>query len=120
KKIFALYGEMGAGKSTLVKSFCKALCVKEESVSPTFSLVNEYCINESVVKTPTTTVFHFDLYRLKNAEELIDIGFEEYLSRDGYCFIEWPELAEPFLPSSSVKVKLEWSGTENFRTVKIN
>ena len=116
RKIFALYGEMGVGKTTLVKSFCKALGVKEEAVSPTFSLVNEYKIDRLLVKTPTTTVFHFDLYRLKSAEELLDIGFEEYLADGVFCFIEWPELAEPFLPNDIVKLWLEWNGEG--RTVK--
>lgn len=110
RKIFALYGEMGVGKTTLVKSFCKALGVTEEAVSPTFSLVNEYDGSQKI--------FHFDLYRLKNAEELLDIGFEEYLADGAFCFIEWPELAEPFLPSSTVNLRLELSDQENSRTIK--
>ena len=133
RKIFALYGEMGVGKTTLVKSFCKALGVIEEAVSPTFSLVNEYkgsfredtnrgaselLVGRPTTATPTTTVYHFDLYRLKNAEELLDIGFEEYLADGAFCFIEWPELAEPFLPSSTVNLRLELSDQENSRTIK--
>ena len=110
RKIFALYGEMGVGKTTLVKSFCKALGVTEEAVSPTFSLVNEYAGFQKI--------FHFDLYRLKSAEELLDIGFEEYLADGAFCFIEWPELAEPFLPSSTVNLRLELSDQENSRTIK--
>lgn len=110
QKIFALYGEMGVGKTTLVKSFCKALGVKEEAVSPTFSLVNEYA--------GTQKIYHFDLYRLKSPEELLDIGFEEYLADGAFCFIEWPELAEPFLPSSAVNLRLELSDEENSRTIK--
>ncbi len=102
RKIFVLNGEMGVGKTTLVKSFCKALGVTEEAVSPTFSLVNEYAGSQKI--------FHFDLYRLKNAEELLDIGFEEYLADGAFCFIEWPELAEPFLPNDFVKLWLEWDG----------
>ena len=120
---------MGTGKTTLVKSFCKVLGVTEDAVSPTFSLVNEYKVsvrndanqNEKdrlLMKTPTTTVYHFDLYRLKNAEELIDIGFEEYLTDGTFCFIEWPELAEPFLPSTTVKVNINLSEEGIVRTVK--
>ncbi len=108
QKIFALYGEMGVGKTTLVKCFCKALGVTEEAVSPTFSLVNEY--------SGTQKIYHFDLYRLNSPEELLDIGFEEYLSDGAFCFIEWPELAEPFLPNDMVKLWLEWN--EEGRIVK--
>ena len=102
RKIFVLNGEMGVGKTTLVKSFCKALGVTEEAVSPTFYLVNEYAGSQKI--------FHFDLYSLKNAEELLAIGFEEYLADGAFCFIEWPELAEPFLPNDFVKLWLEWDG----------
>ena len=118
-KIFSLYGEMGAGKTTLVKSLCKALGVTVAAVSPTFSLVNEYDIPNNNFSS-ATKIFHFDLYRLKNEAELIDIGFEEYLTDGAFCFIEWPELAEPFLPSSTVNVKLNWSDEGNLRTVKID
>jgi len=109
KKIFALYGEMGTGKTTLVKSFCKILGVKEDAVSPTFSLVNEYSANSPAVsqKGHGDTIYHFDLYRLKNSEELIDIGFEEYLESEAYCFIEWPDMAEPFLPNDMLKIEIK-------------
>ena len=125
RKIFALYGEMGVGKTTLVKSFCKALGVTEEAVSPTFSLVNEYkvqphpkSLSQGEGLEYSDKIFHFDLYRLKSAEELLDIGFEEYLADGAFCFIEWPELAEPFLPSSAVNLRLELSDEENSRTIK--
>ncbi len=119
KKIFSLYGEMGAGKTTLVKSICKALGVTEAAVSPTFSLVNEYDITYNNFFS-ATKIFHFDLYRLKNAEELLDIGFEEYLTAGAFCFIEWPQLAEHFLPSSTVKVNINLAEEGIARTVKIN
>jgi len=125
KKIFALYGEMGVGKTTLVKSFCKALGIKEEAVSPTYSLVNEYKIQPHPKSLSqgegleySDKIYHFDLYRLKSPEELLDIGFEEYLADGAFCFIEWPELAEPFLPSSAVNLRLELSDEENSRTIK--
>ena len=110
KKIFALYGEMGTGKTTLVKSFCKILGVAESAVSPTFSLVNEYSTPASPTVSPKRhggTIYHFDLYRLKNMEELIDIGFEEYLESGAYCFIEWAEMAEPFLPNDMLKIEIK-------------
>ena len=113
KKIFALYGEMGAGKTTLVKSFCKALGATDEAVSPTFSLVNEYSIKPHPKSLSqgegleySDKIFHFDLYRLKSATELLDIGFEEYLSGNHYCFIEWAELAEPFLTDETIHLKI--------------
>ena len=127
KKIFSVYGEMGAGKTTLVKSFCKALGVREDAVSPTFSLVNEYkvqphpkSLSQGEGLEYSDKIFHFDLYRLKNATELIDIGFEEYLADGAFCFIEWAELAEPFLPSSTVKVHINLAEEGIVRTVKID
>lgn len=88
-KIFAFHGEMGAGKTTFIKALCTELGVSENTSSPTFAIVNEYA--------GTSTIFHFDLYRIRSLQELIDIGFEEYPDRDAYIFIEWPELAMPLL-----------------------
>ncbi|MFK7756050.1 MAG: tRNA (adenosine(37)-N6)-threonylcarbamoyltransferase complex ATPase subunit type 1 TsaE [Flavobacteriales bacterium] len=98
-----LKGEMGTGKTTFVKAICNALKVEEQVTSPTFSLVNEY------VAIDELKIFHFDLYRLKNEEELYDIGFEEYLDRNAYVFIEWPEIAGQFFLTNtpSVKIQLE-------------
>jgi tRNA threonylcarbamoyladenosine biosynthesis protein TsaE len=90
-KLFLMHGEMGAGKTTLVKAFCKVLGVEETVNSPTFSIVHEYLSKQN------ETVYHFDLYRIKNQTELFDIGFEQYLDNGGYCFIEWPEKANGLL-----------------------
>jgi tRNA threonylcarbamoyladenosine biosynthesis protein TsaE len=87
--IFLFYGQMGSGKTALIKSICKNLGVTSTITSPTFSIVNTYA--------GASTVFHFDLYRIKNAQELDDIGFTEYLDVPAYVFIEWPELALPIL-----------------------
>ena len=89
-KILAFYAPMGAGKTTFIKSICQELGVKELISSPTFSLVNEYETEKGA------SVFHFDLYRVNDAEELYDLGFEEYLDKDCYVFIEWPAIAKPF------------------------
>lgn len=86
-KLFLMHGEMGAGKTTLVKAFCKVLDVEETVNSPTFSIVHEYRSKRN------ETVYHFDLYRIKNPAELFYIGFEQYLDNAGYSFIEWPEKA---------------------------
>jgi tRNA threonylcarbamoyladenosine biosynthesis protein TsaE len=89
QKKFAIYGAMGAGKTTLIKAICRQLGVEENTSSPTFAIVNEYAGKEKI--------YHFDLYRIQKTEELRSIGFEEYLERDAYIFIEWPEIAEDIL-----------------------
>lgn len=104
-RIILFYGEMGAGKTTLIKEMCKILGAQDKGSSPTFSIVNEY-------QTPYAPVYHFDLYRLKNQEELFDIGFEEYLDSGNYCLIEWPEKAEGLLPGNVFSVKITVHGQE--------
>ncbi|MBV8389613.1 MAG: tRNA (adenosine(37)-N6)-threonylcarbamoyltransferase complex ATPase subunit type 1 TsaE, partial [Mucilaginibacter sp.] len=84
EKIFLFYGDMGAGKTTLIKSLCDNLRVKEPATSPTFSIVNEY-------QGESSRIYHFDFYRLKNQSEALDLGYEEYFYSGNYCFIEWPE-----------------------------
>lgn len=91
--VFLFDAPMGAGKTTFIKSVCQFLNVTDAMSSPTYSIVNEY-FTKSKQK-----IFHFDLYRIKSSQELFDIGFEEYLSGRNYVFIEWPELAIPFLDS---------------------
>ena len=86
---FAVYGEMGAGKTTFIHGVCKALNLPFAG-SPTFSLVNEYTLADG------RKLYHFDLYRLNYAEELTTIGFEEYLETGSYVFIEWPQIAATF------------------------
>jgi tRNA threonylcarbamoyladenosine biosynthesis protein TsaE len=86
---FAVYGEMGAGKTTFIQGVCRALNVPFAG-SPTFSLVNEYTLADG------RKLYHFDLYRLNRVEELSAIGFEEYLETGTYVFIEWPQIAAAF------------------------
>lgn len=90
-KIILLKGEMGAGKTTLIKELAVILGSSDSTGSPTFSLVNEYDI-------PNGKIYHFDLYRVKSEEEALDFGVEEYLYSGEYCFIEWPEIIEGLLP----------------------
>lgn len=99
-RIFAFEGKMGAGKTTLISTICRALKVVDEASSPTFSIVNEY-LTES-----EESIFHFDFYRIKKLEEVFDIGFEEYIYSDSYCFMEWPELISDLLPEKYVSVKI--------------
>lgn len=105
-KIFLFYGEMGAGKTTLIKSLCEHLGVTEPVTSPTFSIVNEYKARES-------KIFHFDFYRLKNETEALDLGYEEYFYSGAHCFIEWPEKIPNLLPEHYVRVKIEVTGHDS-------
>ena len=99
-KIFVFYGNLGAGKTTLIKTLCHQLGYTEEVTSPTFSLVNHY-------KTEITDIYHMDLYRLKDEEEALEIGIEEYLYSGAYCFIEWPQVIIPLLVEEYYKVTIE-------------
>lgn len=101
RRIFVLKGEMGAGKTTLIKAFCNELGVIDPVSSPSFSIINEYR------RASGERVFHIDLYRLGDEEELFDLGFEEIVEGKQYCFIEWPEIAGNFLPSDPVWVDIE-------------
>jgi tRNA threonylcarbamoyladenosine biosynthesis protein TsaE len=100
RRVFALHGDLGAGKTTLIKALCEALGVADATSSPSFAIVNEYRMADQ------RPVYHFDLYRLRDARELLDIGFEEYLDSGAYCFIEWPELADGLLPPGTLHVTL--------------
>jgi tRNA threonylcarbamoyladenosine biosynthesis protein TsaE len=100
KKIFAFYGSMGAGKTTIIKAVCEYLGAIDIATSPTFTLVNEYRTASG------ESLFHIDFYRIKKQEEVYDFGIEEYLSGNSYCFMEWPELIEELLPPETVIVKI--------------
>ena len=100
-RIFAIYGKMGAGKTTFIKEFCRQLGVETIVNSPTFAIVNEY------LTTGGQSVYHFDLYRLERWEEMLDIGYEDYFFSENYCLLEWPEKIENLLPDHHVKVMIE-------------
>jgi len=100
-RIFALYGKMGAGKTTFIQAICNYLGSDDNVTSPTFAIINEY-------KTENlSSIFHFDFYRIENLEEAYDLGYEDYLYSGNYCFIEWPEMIESLLPENIVKVQIE-------------
>ena len=100
ERIFALYGSMGAGKTTLIKSLCKVLGSQDNVKSPTFSIINEYLTDE-------IPIYHFDFYRIKESSEALDIGIYDYFSSGSYCFIEWPEKIEELLPENFVYISLK-------------
>lgn len=100
KKIFAFYGAMGAGKTTIIRSICKVLGAIDITASPSFTIINEYrTINGDLL-------YHIDFYRIREKEEIYDIGIEEYLGGGSRCFIEWPELAGDIVPADTVKVRI--------------
>ncbi|MBR3618987.1 MAG: tRNA (adenosine(37)-N6)-threonylcarbamoyltransferase complex ATPase subunit type 1 TsaE [Bacteroidaceae bacterium] len=101
KKVFAFYGKMGAGKTTFIKAVCEELGVEDVINSPTFAIVNEY------VDGLGDPIYHFDFYRIKNPQEVLDIGYEDYVYSGHVCFMEWPELIENLLPDDAVKVTIE-------------
>src|SRR6185437_3854058 len=101
-RIFLFYGDMGAGKTTLIKSLCEHLGTTEPVTSPTFSIVNEYVGKNS-------KIYHFDFYRLKNQTEALDLGYEEYFYSDAWCFIEWPEKIPGLLPPHYIKINIQVS-----------
>ena len=107
KKILLFYGEMGSGKTTLIKEIIKQLGVNEVVNSPTFSLVNEYS------STDDERIFHFDFYRIENEIEAYDIGLEEYLDGDNWCLIEWPEKVENLLPLDAVPIHIQINRDES-------
>jgi tRNA threonylcarbamoyladenosine biosynthesis protein TsaE len=100
KKIFAFYGAMGSGKTTLIKVICHLLGAVDTVSSPTFTLVNEYRTESG------DPLYHIDFYRIRKKEEVFDFGIEEYLTGDAWCFMEWPELVEDILPQDMVKIRI--------------
>jgi len=108
-KIILFYGDMGVGKTTLVKAIIKTLGSQDDVQSPTYSIVNEYKVNDTVL-------YHFDLYRIESIEEVYDFGIEDYLDSNNWCFIEWPEIIEDILPDHVNRLFLELN---NDKTRKI-
>jgi len=100
-KVILFNGEMGVGKTTLIKQLCKTLGVTEATSSPTFSLVNEYLTQNN------QTVYHFDFYRLKKETEALDMGVEDYLYSGNWCFIEWSEKIESLIPELHTTITIE-------------
>jgi tRNA threonylcarbamoyladenosine biosynthesis protein TsaE len=109
-KILLFFGKMGAGKTTLIKAIAKKLGVEENLSSPTFSIVNEHFLKVG-------KLYHFDFYRIKSEEELMDLGIEEMLESGDWCLIEWPEKAKNILQLKTTKISIN---TNNNESRKIN
>jgi len=111
-KVFLFYGEMGVGKTSFIKKFCKELGVSDVVSSPTFSIVNQYSnVNDEII-------YHFDFYRTEKKEEVFDIGYEEYLFSSSYCFIEWPEKLEDLLPTNYLKINMKLDDNNRIINIK--
>ena len=101
--VVALFGELGAGKTAFVRGLARGLGIAERVTSPTFTIVNEYTSGR-------LPLFHFDMYRLNSADDLFDIGWEDYLSRGGVCAVEWSENVMDALPEDTVWVRIAREG----------
>ena len=113
RSVWLFEGDMGAGKTTLIKAICRTLGVVSIVQSPTFSIVNEYTTHEG------HSVYHFDCYRLRNEAEALDIGTEEYIDSGDFCFIEWPEKIMNLWPATYYQVHITVSD-DGSRTVEAN
>lgn len=112
--VYAFYGEMGAGKTTFIGELCRALGVEDDLAnSPSFSIINEYRSD-----TTAELIYHFDLYRLENIDDALEIGVEDYFDSGALCLLEWPERIEALLPDDTVKVHITVNPDES-RTLTI-
>ncbi|MFK5957820.1 MAG: tRNA (adenosine(37)-N6)-threonylcarbamoyltransferase complex ATPase subunit type 1 TsaE [Lutibacter sp.] len=110
--VLLFYGEMGVGKTTLIKEIVKQLGVTDNVSSPTFSLVNEYHT------TKGEKVYHFDFYRINNEEEAMDMGIEEYFYSNSLCLVEWPNKVENLVPLKSVIITISINSNQQ-RTIAL-
>ena len=111
--VIALTGDLGAGKTTLTKAIAKGLGISETLTSPTFTIVCEY-------DSGRLPLFHFDVYRVHDSEELFEIGFEDYMHKGGLCVIEWADLLEEgMLPEDTVRIKLSYGENDDERIAEI-
>ncbi|MBO7197970.1 MAG: tRNA (adenosine(37)-N6)-threonylcarbamoyltransferase complex ATPase subunit type 1 TsaE [Tidjanibacter sp.] len=101
RNVIAFFGQMGAGKTTLIREICAQLGSTDVVTSPTFALVNRYDTAEG------RPIFHFDFYRIERPEEAFDMGYEEYFDSEGLCLVEWPEKIEELLPDDVMRIEIE-------------
>ena len=110
--VIALIGPLGAGKTTFTKAIAKGLGIEETITSPTFTIVCEY-------DSGRLPLYHFDVYRVSDPDELFEMGFEEYLYKNGVCLIEWADLIDDILPANTQRIKLSYGENENERIIEI-
>lgn len=101
ERVFGFYGEMGTGKTTLIKEICHLLGVQDITSSPTFAIVNEYWTESGM------PLYHFDFYRIDEPADATRIGFEDYLYSGNYCFIEWTEKVEEILQDDFIPIQIQ-------------
>lgn len=106
--VFALTGDLGAGKTTLTKAIAQGLGISDMITSPTFNIVKEY-------DGGRLPLYHFDVYRIGDADEMYELGYEEYFYGNGVCVVEWADLIEDLLPENAVRIQLEYGGEEGER-----
>ncbi len=105
--VWCVYGEMGSGKTTLIKAICDQLGVIDNMSSPTFSIVNEYDTKANVA------IYHFDFYRIESQQEAIEIGVYDYFYSKNYCFLEWPEKVAGLIPEHHIEININLVGANN-------
>jgi tRNA threonylcarbamoyladenosine biosynthesis protein TsaE len=114
ERVFAFSGDLGAGKTTLIKELCKTAGVTEEVTSPSFAIINEYDAGG------IDLIYHFDFYRIKKIEEVLDIGYEEYLYSGYYCFLEWADKIEELLPDRYVYITIVKCDDDHQRDISVS
>ncbi len=112
-QIYCLDGDLGTGKTVFTKGFAKGLGIDDHITSPTFTIVNEY-----MGRLP---FYHFDVYRIENSDEMFEIGFDDYISSEGVCLIEWAEIIEELLPKESIRIRIkkDYSKNDNYRIIEV-
>ena len=110
--VVALIGDLGTGKTTLTKSIARGLGVTETVTSPTFNIIREY-------KTGRIPLYHFDVYRIGDPDEMFELGYEEYFYGDGICVVEWADIIEELLPEDAVIIRIERGASEEEREYRI-
>ena len=115
--VFALDGDLGAGKTVLTRGIARGMGLNEDDVcSPTFTIVNEY-VETRDGRAAEVPLFHFDTYRLGGSDDFIDAGLDEYFDRDGVCVIEWSSVIDDLLPKNTVHIKI--TGTGDTRKIEV-
>ena len=106
--VIAMVGDLGTGKTTLTKAIAKGLGVKETITSPTFTIVKEY-------EDGRMPLYHFDVYRIGDIDEMYELGYEEYFYGQGVCIVEWADIIEELIPDDAIRINIEYGTNEGER-----